>query len=209
MRLGPGQDFLDKKIYIEFYDSPKVSKILQNNLKARGFNVVESPDRADRKLFFHGHYTITKACKTPINGTLGKLLESAIEESPSMSNDYRVTTGPGTVVLTSAVFGVFSFVSLVSMTEALVQMTGFSTWVNRKISGDKSCENPEIPYSSEVRILVTEGGLFHTYKEGEFTWKITASATALELPLGVVASDAIEYAIQPVYDLKPVSTQPQ
>jgi hypothetical protein len=209
MRFGPHQDLLNKKIYVEFYESPKVSKILQNNLKARGFNVVESPDEADKKLFLSAFYTITKACKKPISGTLGKVLESSVEYSPSMSSGHMVTTGPGSVIATSAISGLTSAISIATFTDALLKMTGFNDWLGKKISGDKSCDDPTLTYTSDVKVLVTEGGLFHRYQEGEVTWEINASASAIELPLGVVAPEAVEYAMQPVYDLKPMPAQLQ
>ena len=59
----PKAEVAEKRVYIAFEGSPKMTRVLQEKLKAKGFAVVDKPEDADAKFRVGGMFTISGAGK--------------------------------------------------------------------------------------------------------------------------------------------------
>ena len=82
----PTAEIAHQRIFVSFEGSPKMTRILQEKLKAKGFAVVDDPSLAEAKFKFNGHYIISALAKQNIVGPLSEILEQTIkldEKSPA------------------------------------------------------------------------------------------------------------------------------
>ena len=201
MIYPPTADVASKKIFITFDQSPKATTIIQDNLRSRGFIVVESENEAEEKYYLSGTYNIGRINEKNKYGKLGPLLESSIEIDAS--GKPKQSIGAFDVLSSGTVFGFSSFISISNMANALSQLVGFTGWLNKMIAGDPRgfCHHKDCNiYRSTVNVYVNN-------EKGTTMWIAGSDASDTKILLDILISDAIEYAMKPIYDLKPLSTK--
>jgi hypothetical protein len=59
----PPTETANRRIFVSFDGSPKMTRILQEKLRAKGFAVVDAPSSADARFRFNGTYIISALAK--------------------------------------------------------------------------------------------------------------------------------------------------
>lgn len=193
----PRAELIEKRVYIAFDGSPKMTRVLQEKLKARGYSVVDKPEDADAKFRVGGMFTISGAGKEDVRGKLGDLLESAVGADQPSNPDYRHQNVDLLQIGVSAAYtGVASMLSVTDMVRWIGQKTGIAGRFNELLTGDPrgfcfgdACSK----YTSTVVINVT-GDSGH--------WWVMEKAQDSKVVLDLVIADAVENTLQPLYDLK-------
>lgn len=193
----PKAELIEKRVYIAFEGSPKMTRVLQEKLKARGYSVVDKPEDADAKFRVGGMFTIAGAGKEDVRGKLGDLLESAVGADQPSNPDYRHQNVDLLQIGVSAAYtGVASMLSVTDMVRWIGQKTGIAGRFNELLTGDPrgfcfgdACSK----YTSTVVMNVT-GDSGH--------WWVMEKAQDSKVVLDLVIADSVENTLQPLYDLK-------
>jgi len=193
----PNPDIAEKRLYVTFDGSQKMTRVIREKLKARGFAVVDNPEEADAKYRFGGMFTITGAGKEDVRGKLGDLLESSVGTPQPGSPDYRHQNVDLLQIGVSAAYaGVASVISVTDMVRWIGQKTGVAGRFNELLTGDPrgfcfgdACSK----YTSTVVMNVT-GDNGH--------WWVMEKAQDSKVVLDLVIVDAVENMLQPLYYLK-------
>jgi hypothetical protein len=177
----PTEELQKKRIFIQFVDSPKATKLLQNILTARGFDVVATPEEATAQITFNGAFSVGKFAMKPTQGKLGELLESGMTVSDTPN---QTQTG----LINAILFP----------TDWLSRVTGVHDSFNKMITGDPRgwCLHEDCDK------FISEVGIFVTGDSGH--WRLNARAKNEKIALDLVVKDAIEAALQPLYDVAPL-----
>jgi hypothetical protein len=190
----PSKEVAQKKISIVFDGSPKMSKVLQEKLKGKGFAVVSDADDADVKFKLSGIYLVTGAGKASMSGPLGDMLENAISIGDSMKPDYQhQNVSLIQMAATSTFFGSLSPSDLINW---LGQKSGISGRINQAITGDPRgfCWNENCnKLTSQIVIRIGDG---------QSHWWIQGEAKYENVVLDLVFADLVEHLLAPIYDLK-------
>lgn len=200
----PKADIFEKRLYVSFDGSQKMTRVLQEKLKAKGFAIVENPQEADAKFRFGGMFTITGAGKEDVRGKLGDLLETSVSAPQPNAPDYRHQNVDLLQVGVSAAYaGVASVISVTDMVRWIGQKTGVAGRFNELLTGDPrgfcfgdACSK----YTSTVVMNVT-GDNGH--------WWVMEKAQDSKVVLDLVIADAVENALRPLYELKGGSSAQQ
>jgi len=193
----PNSDLAQKRIFVIFEGSPKMTRVLQAKLRARGYTTVENPDEAEEQYRFSGMFMLSGAGKNEARGKLGELLES------SVSNDFGNSTNYGhqnvdllQIGVSAAYSGIASAISITDMVRWLGQKTGVAGRFNEMLTGDPrgfcladSCSK----YTSTV-IMNVKGASGH--------WWIQEKAQDSKVVLDLVVADAVEQILKPFYDIR-------
>jgi len=192
IEIRPTLELQRQRVYLTVPNSQKATKLLQDKLAERGFTVVATPEEATAKFTVAGAFSISKFAMKPKTGELAELLEttdmSDLEPSSS-AND-----GSGRLV--AALISPSQLIKWVGI------QSGARDWFNKILTGDprgicthKDCNN----YSSWVVITVTgDNG----------NWKSSSQAESNKMVIDVLVADALESALQPLYDIAPVKNPP-
>lgn len=194
----PNKEVADKKISIVFEGSPKMSNLLQEKLKDKGFVVATDPNDADVKFKLSGIYLVTGAGKTSMTGSLGDLLESSISLADSTKPDYQHQNV--SLIQMAATSPFRGSISPADMINWLAQKSGISGRINQAISGDPRgfCWNENCnKLTSHIVIRIGDG---------KSHWWIQGEAKNENVVLDVVFADLIENLLAPIYDLKNETT---
>lgn len=193
----PKAEVAEKRVYIAFEGSPKMTRVLQEKLKAKGFAVVDKPEDADAKFRVGGMFTISGAGKEDVRGKLGDLLESAVGTDQPSNPDYRHQNVDLLQIGVSAAYtGIASVLSVTDMVRWIGQKTGIAGRFNEMLTGDprgicfgEACSK----YTSTVVMNVT-GDSGH--------WWVMEKAQDSKLVLDLVIADVVESTLEPLYELK-------
>lgn len=194
VKTAPSAEVVKQKLFVEFKDSPKASKMLREQFREKGFAIVEKAADADAKFLFSGLFVVAGAGKTSLNGSLGELFEKSLNVETSATPDYQHQS------INLGQIAVSSFVSKsISVTDMVLwfsQITGVSGRFNEMMTGDprgicmhKDCET----LSSSVAIYV--GG-----ENG--AWRIRSAVQNEKVVLDIVIAEAMERALAPLFDLQ-------
>lgn len=194
IKTAPSADVVNQKLFVEFRDSPKATKMLRDQFRKKGFSIVENATDADAKFLFSGLFVVAGAGKTSINGSVGELFEKSMGVEASTTPDYQHQS----VNLTQ--IAVSSFVmKAISVTDIFLwfsQATGIAGRFNEALTGDprgicmhKDCEK----LSSSVAIYV--GG-------DNGAWRIRSAVQNDKVVLDIVIAEAMERALAPLFDLQ-------
>lgn len=195
LNVLPAAEVGGKRVFIEFDGSPKASQVLQEKLRRRGFNVVETAGDADARFKVGGAFAITGGGKEEVRGKLSELLESSVEATPSNSPDYRHQNID--LVQIAAGRAYTGFISVTDMVRWLGQKTGIAGRFNEMLTGDPRgfCWHESCSKFTSSAIVSVKGDSGH--------WWLQESAQDAKVVLDLVVADAIESALKPIYDTKP------
>lgn len=197
---APRPDLIGKRIYLEFTGSPKMTKIMQEKLKSKGFMVVDKPEDSDSKFVFLSGFSLRGAGKQEIRGSVGELIENSVT-NPKPGVDYKhQNTDLLQVGVSVAYSGIASVLSITDMIRWMSQKTGVAGRFNEMLTGDPrgfcygtSCTN----YTNSVRMSVTGAG--------DGGWFIEEVAVSEKIVIDILISDSVETILKPFYDLQPLS----
>jgi hypothetical protein len=200
--LMPKNGLTQQRMFVEFKGSPKMTLQMQNDLRARGFNVVEKPEDADAKFTFNGIFSITGAGKEDVRGKLGDLFESAIENVEPQNPDYRhQNVNIRQIGVSAAYSGIASAISVTNIVRWISQQTGIAGRFNEMITGDPRgfCYGEQCTkFTTTVNLSVNGGDDGH--------WWVRGTAINEKMVLDLVIANALENAMKPFYDIKPPSS---
>lgn len=190
----PSQEIAEKKISIVFEGSPKMSKVLQEKLKEKGFAVTADANDADVKFKLSGIYLVTGAGKASMSGPLGDMLENTISIGDSVKPDYQHQNV--SLIQMAATNTLLGSISPSDLIHWLAQKTGISGRINEAITGDPRgfCWNENCnKLTSHIVIRIGDG---------QSHWWIQGEAKSVNVVLDLVFSDLVENLLAPIYDLK-------
>jgi len=192
-------DIVGKKIFIEFMDSPKGSKLLQSKLAGMGYDVVPTKAEADVRFEAKAFFNIAGAGKEKLEGKIADLFEATLDTSAVDSPDYRHQNISLTqIAATSAYLGGIS-ISQVGIW--ISQQLGIAGRFNKMITGDPRgwCYGEICDKRSTVVIFAIRGA------EDQGRWWGHVKATDTRMLLDFVAAEAIQEGLKPFADLKAAS----
>ncbi|WP_126448103.1 hypothetical protein [Sulfuricystis multivorans] len=193
----PNAGIAEKRLYVSFKHSPKMTRILQEKMRAMGFTVAEKLEDADAKFNFDGIFLISGAGKEEVRGRLGELLESAVGVAQPSNPDYHhQNVDLLQIGVSVAATGVASMLSVTDMVRWIGQKTGIAGRFNELLTGDPRgfCYGDQCNKFTSSVILSVNGDSGH--------WWIMEKAQDSKVVLDMVISDAIENVLKPFYDVK-------
>jgi hypothetical protein len=194
----PNAELGQKRIFIVFEGSPKMTRVLKAKLQTRGYATVEKPEEADEQYRFSGIFMLSGAGKDEARGKLGELLESSVSNDLGNSPNYGHQNVDLLQIGVSAAYsGIASAISITDMVRWLGQKTGVAGRFNELLTGDprgfclaESCSK----YTSTV-IMNVKGNSGH--------WWVQEKAQDSKVVLDLVVADAVENMLKPFYDIRP------
>lgn len=194
----PQSDIASKRLFVVFDGSPKMTRVLQAKLQARGYAVADKPEDADEQYRFSGMFMLSGAGKEEVKGKLADLLESSVGSGQGNSPDYgHQNVGLLQIGVSAAYTGIASTISITDMVRWLGQKTGIAGRFNELLTGNprgfclaESCSK----YTSTV-IMNVKGNSGH--------WWVQEKAQDSKVVLDLVVADAMENMLKPFYDIRP------
>lgn len=183
-----------QRIFVSFDGSPKMTRILQEKLRAKGFAVVDDSSSADARFKFNGNYIISSLAKQDIVGPLGEILERTVQlDNNKDANSHYQTVDLLQIGVLGAYRGAISVPDLLLW---ISQKTGIAGGFNEMLTGDPRgwCLNEKC---KQVKSYVE----MRVYGDGVF-WRVKAQAWYEKLMLDVLIADVLENTLAPFYQLK-------
>lgn len=151
----PPIEIANWRIFVSFDGSPKMTRILQEKLRAKGFAVVDDPSSADVRFRFNGTYIISALSKQDIVGTLGEVLEHTVQLDDKASDPHYQTVD---LLQIGAVGTYRGAISVPDLLLWISQKTGIAGRFNEMLTGDARgwCLNEkckEVRSYVEMRVL--------------------------------------------------------
>ena len=199
MRDIPDSSVADKKIYVLFEDSPKMTVVVRERLRSKGLVVTENPDEADVKYQMMGTFSVSGRGREPKSGSMGKLLETSIPTAESMKADYyQQNTSLAHVALDTVVSKPIAIADLLTW---FGEKTGVAGRFNEMVTGNPKgwCFTPDCNKLTSFASVMVRGG-------DEDYWWLQASAVDEKVVLDVVVADILENALKPFDDLGSAKT---
>lgn len=194
----PSADSVNKRIYVIFDGSLKMTRILQAKLRSRGYSIVETPDDAEEQYRFGGIFMLSGAGKEEARGKLGDMLESAVMDDLGKSPNYTHKNIDLLQIGVSAAYsGIASAISITDIARWLSQKTGVSGRFNELLTGDPRgfCLADSCSKYTNTVIMNVKGSSGH--------WWIQEKAQDSRVVLDIVVADTMENILKPFYDLRP------
>lgn len=209
IKVSPLREAPNQRIYVEFKESPKMTKIFRDVLMSRGFYVVADPKEASQQFYLRGVLIVSRADGQQDTTALARILEGIIENNDEGKSAPQAKSGTlysgqpepqiglGTIVLSGVITG---FTSSLSITNYLVGAKELlSAQNNRNVP--RNCSNPRcLDYRIEAFVLVED-------ESGSEQWTIKAHMNSKRVMARPVIQEAMEHILNPIYDLKPGSEQ--
>lgn len=193
---APKSGLAQKKIYFSVKESPKGSEILQNELKKRGFQIVDTPEQAEVAYELDGMIIVDGKGMKRTNTRLGIMMERSIREPDLKKAGYHQTDGSDVraMLVSKALTGAFDPFSVVKW---FSDLSGLSAGLNTLLTGDpkgacigKNCDK----YFNIVNLVVRS-------KDGY--WTARGQAMDERLVIDTMLTDLIDTAMKPIYDQAP------
>lgn len=197
MKTEPSLELLKKKIFVEFKGSPKASKMLREQFRAKGFAIVENAEDAEAKFLFAGLFSVNGAGKQGINNRpLAELFENSTTiEIPDSPNYQHQSIDLPQIAVSSVVM------KAISATDILLwfsQVTGVAGRFNEALTGDPR----GICMQKDCEKLLSSVALYVTGNDENGKWRISSGARNEKPVLDIVIADAMERALAPLFDLQ-------
>lgn len=189
----PPAETAHQRIFVSFEGSPKMTRILQEKLRARGFAVSDDAASADARFKFNGTYIISALAKQDIVGSLGEVLERTVQLDNKVADPHYQTVDLLQIGTLGAYRGAISVPDLLLW---ISQKTGIASGFNEMLTGDSRgwCLNEKCKqFKSYVEMRVYGDGVF---------WRLKAEAWHEKLLLDVLVADVLEDTLAPFYQLK-------
>lgn len=189
----PPAETAHQRIFISFEGSPKMTRILQEKLRAKGFAVVDDSSSADAQFRFNGTYIISTLAKQDIVGPLGEVLERTVRLDDQAADPHYQTVDLLQIGAVGAYRGAISVPDLLLW---ISQKTGIAGRFNEMLTGDPRgwCLNEKC---NQTRSYVE----MRVYGDGAF-WRVKAQAWHEKLMLDILIADVLENVLAPFYQLK-------
>ncbi len=189
----PPIETANRRIFVSFDGSPKMTRILQEKLRARGFAVVDDPSSAEARFRFNGTYIISALAKQDIVGPLGEVLERTIQLDGKPTDPHYQTVDLLQIGAVGAYRGTISVPDLLLW---ISQKTGIAGRFNEMLTDDPRgwCLNEKC---KQVQSYVE----MRVYGDGVF-WRVKAQVWHEKLLLDVLTVDVLENTLAPFYQLK-------
>lgn len=194
MRDIPDRSVADKKIFVLFEDSPKMTMIIRERLRSKGLAVTENATDADVKYQMMGTFSVSGRGREPKSGSMGKLLETSMPTAESLKADYfQQTTGLDHVALDAVISKPIAITDLFIW---LGQKSGVAGRFNELVTGNSKgwCFAPDCNKLTSFASVMVRGG-------DENYWWLQASAVDDKVVLDVVVADILENSLKPFDDL--------
>lgn len=194
----PPAETAHQKIFVSFEGSSKMTRILQEKLRAKGFVIVDDSSSADTRFRFNGTYIISALAKQDIVGPLGEVLERTVQVDDKPADPHYQSVDLLQIGAVGAYRGAISVPDLLLW---ISQKTGIAGRFNEMMTGDPRgwCLNEKC---NQVRSYVE----MRVYGDGVF-WRVKAQAWHEKLLLDVLISDVLESTLAPFYQLKATDAQ--
>ncbi len=199
IRTPPPADLVEKRIYIVFEGSPRMTEVIRAKLKERGLLVTDSEGDAEATFKLTGVFGIEGAGKERVSGPLGELLEKTIPVDASGRPDYQHQSVDLLQIATVTTFT--GFLSVTDLTVWLSQKMGIAGRFNEMLTGDprgfcwhESCRK----YTSSAVLGV---------KGDDSYWWLQEAAKDERVVLDLVVEDILANGLKPLLDLKPESQE--
>lgn len=194
----PPADTVHQRIFVSFEGSLKMTQILQEKLRAKGFAVVEDSSSADARFRFNGTYIISALAKQDIVGPLGEVLERTVQVDDKPADPHYQTVD---LLQIGAVGTYRGAISVPDLLLWISQKTGIAGRFNKMLTGDPRgwCLNEKC---NQVRSYVE----MRVYGDGVF-WRVKAQTWHEKLLLDVLIADVLENTLAPFYQLKASDAQ--
>ncbi len=189
----PPAETAHQRIFVSFEGSPKMTRILQEKLRAKGFAVADDPASADARFKINGTYIISALAKQDIVGPLGEVLERTVQLDNKAADPRYQTVDLLQIGAIGAYRGAISVPDLLLW---ISQKTGIAGGFNEMLTGDPRgwCLNEKCKQvKSYVEMRVYGDGLF---------WRVKAQAWHEKLLMDVLIADVLEDTLAPFYRLK-------
>ena len=189
----PPAEMAHQRIFVSFEGSPKMTRLLQEKLRAKGFAVADDPASADARFKFNGTYIISALAKQDIVGPLGEVLERTVQLDNKAADPHYQTVDLLQIGAVGAFRGAISVPDLLLW---ISQKTGIAGGFNEMLTGDPRgwCLNEKCKqFKSYVEMRVYGDGVF---------WRVKAQAWHEKLLLDVLIADVLEETLAPFYRLK-------
>lgn len=189
----PPAETANQRIFVSFESSPKMTKILQEKLRAKGFAVADDAASADARFKINGTYIISALAKQDIVGPLGEVLERTVQLDNKAADPHYQTVDLLQIGTVGAYRGAISVPDLLLW---ISQKTGIAGGFNEMLTGDPRgwCLNEKC---KQVKSYVE----MRVYGDGVF-WRVKAQAWHEKLLLDVLIADVLEDTLAPFYRLK-------
>lgn len=192
----PDGDLVQKRLYVEFIGSPKLSAIFREELSARGFTLVSTADAADIQLRFQGTVAMglfaTKSKTVPLAEAFEKLTPVATgKEAAETSNRSLLGVATMDAVAKGLAPSLRTAFSATNLLEWLGDITGLHDGFNKVLTGDPRgfCMSEHCnKYQQQVLVGVSGGG----------TWLVTLSTLNEQVVLDQMIRDALVLALSPL-----------
>lgn len=189
----PPAETAHQRIFVSFEGSPKMTRILQEKLRAKGFAVADDAASADARFKFNGTYIISALAKQDIVGPLGEVLERTVQLDNKAADPRYQTVDLLQIGTLGAYRGAISVPDLLLW---ISQKTGIAGGFNEMLTGDPRgwCLNEKC---KQVKSYVE----MRVYGDDVF-WRVKAQAWHEKLLLDVLIADVLEDTLAPFYRLK-------
>ena len=130
----PPTDFGSKKIHITVSDSEKITRMLVNDIKAKGYTVVDDKSEAEVNMQCFAKFQISGAGKEAVTGYAERLVQVGNEPpTPDKTNyNYRTTT-LGQIAAPIVTFGIIPIPDILVW---VTQKLGIAGAFNKALTGD-------------------------------------------------------------------------
>ena len=189
----PSAETAHQRIFVSFEGSPKMTRILQEKLRAKGYAVADDAASADVRFKFNGTYIISALAKQDIVGPLGEVLERTVQLDNEAADPQYQTVDLLQIGAVGAYRGAISVPDLLLW---ISQKTGIAGGFNEMLTGDPRgwCLNEKC---KQVKSYVE----MRVYGDGVF-WRVKAQAWHEKLLMDVLIADVLEDTLAPFYRLK-------
>lgn len=189
----PPAETVHQRIFVNFEGSPKMTGILQEKLRAKGFAVADDAASADARFKFNGTYIISALAKQDIVGPLAEVLERTVQLDNKATDPHYQTVDLLQIGTVGTYRGAISGPDLLLW---ISQKAGIAGGFNEMLTGDTRgwCLNEKC---KQVKSYVE----MRVYGDGAF-WRVKAQAWHEKLTLDVLIADVLEDTLAPFYRLK-------
>ena len=194
MRDIPDRSVANKKIYVLFEDSPKMTMVVRERLRSRGLAIAENASEADVKYQMMGTFSVSGRGRETKSGSMGKLLETSIPTEESLKADYyHQSVGLVQVALDAVISKPIAIADLFTW---LGKKTGVAGRFNELVTGNANgwCFTQDCNKLTSFATVIVRG------RDDDYWW-LQASAVDEKVVLDVVVADILENALKPFDEL--------
>lgn len=190
-------DLINKRIFIEFPGSPKITEIVRLKLRANGYSIVDNKAESEAAFTLRSNFGLSGAGKEEVRGKTESLIEGPSEEGASRPDYKHQTVDLLQVGVSAARTGITSVFSITDIGMWLSQKTGIAGRFNEALTGDPRgfCYGENCNKRTNSVIMMATGGV-------DGAWYVVEKAFSEQIVLHVVIEDSIETVLKPFYELK-------